>query len=163
MAGLRGGDLASGPANRLSENLTRGGRCRPARSPSLRAQRRHCDRQVRADASARAVVPTRSADSPDWAIATGRHAPRDRWLGADDLIPQQAVEDVSEDPPDACSRPPNQLTPAETPTSAMPGRAAAQRSPGGEAAPAAQNQHARPRCWIGDKAEAVSLEWVAAG
>jgi hypothetical protein len=32
---------------------------------------RHCDRQVCAGASAKAVVATRSADAPDWAIASG--------------------------------------------------------------------------------------------
>ena len=42
------------------------------------AFRRHCNRQVRAGASARAVVPSPVSRRLSWAISIGRHAPRDR-------------------------------------------------------------------------------------
>jgi hypothetical protein len=91
---------------------------------------RHCDRRVRASASGKAVVPSpvsrrSSLDDGDRAQTTRSLA----WRPGSDR--RQAVDDLSENPPDACSRPPNQLTRPVTPSpAAIAGRAAAPRSPG---------------------------------
>ncbi len=97
---------------------------------SARSLCRHCDRRVRASASGKAVVPSpvsrrSSLDDGDRPQTTRSLA----WRPGSDR--RQAVDDLSENPPDACSRPPNQLTRLVTPSpAAIAGRAAAPRSPG---------------------------------
>ena len=123
---LRLGGEGRTDSNRARERLLANRRLAPRRREV--ALGRHCDRR---SARARARKQSWRPGQPTPQIGRLRRAARIArslaWCRRSD--PQQAVEDLSENPPDACSRPPNRLSGRDT-IFCNAGRAAAPRSPG---------------------------------